>query len=520
MKRLLLVPAAVAPGPYRSLERVFASTAAALAEHYQVARLAPVNAGRDAFDADVARRARGAVAVFDLSLTFATARAAPALPILTWPLGSLPHGGLPFWLHRRHVRPGDTLLVNSTADRAIAGRLFAGGGPRLELQPFGVDTDCFRPLEPDEREAARRELGVGPGQVLVAYAGRLNRQKNLHGLARAVARARAGGAGRPLLLILAGTFDDVPLAEFRVGNEGYDEYLRQLVEGLGLGDEVRFPGALGDADLARLLGAADLVANLSLHQNENFGYAAVEAMACATPVVASDWGGLRDTVVPGETGLAVPTWMTEHGPRASVAGAAAAIARLAGDPELRHRLGRAGRARAEERFGLGAFARGLRQRVEEAVAAATAPADAAAAPGDPPAGPRFHPLAMRHYLRQTYLLARPGALTGDPGRLMEQDDPEVYRFFLEPYASGDATRLELADDDRLDWLTDVRLAGDELRSDDPIWPRRYRLEPGDRDALAGVDGGLRVADLARGSPPRRELLARLVREGVAEVVPG
>ena len=73
---------------------------------------------------------------------------------------------------------------------------------------------------------------------------------------------------------------------------------------------------------------------------EPFGQVAVEAMACGKPVVASATGGLKDIVVPGETGLLVPA--------GDVGALRAALARLIDDPELRRRMGAAGQVRAAE----------------------------------------------------------------------------------------------------------------------------------------------------------------------------
>ncbi len=75
---------------------------------------------------------------------------------------------------------------------------------------------------------------------------------------------------------------------------------------------------------------------------EGFGVACAEAMAYGRPVVASAVGGLLDLVVDGETGLLV-----EPG---DVAGLRAALERLLGDPELRKRLGDAGRERIRRHF--------------------------------------------------------------------------------------------------------------------------------------------------------------------------
>jgi len=75
---------------------------------------------------------------------------------------------------------------------------------------------------------------------------------------------------------------------------------------------------------------------------EGFGVACAEAMAHARPVVASAVGGLLDLVVDGETGVLVP-------PR-DVPALREALEGLLADPELRRRLGEAGRVRVQERF--------------------------------------------------------------------------------------------------------------------------------------------------------------------------
>ena len=105
----------------------------------------------------------------------------------------------------------------------------------------------------------------------------------------------------------------------------------------------RVPGALGfvpNDELQRLYARAAVVACPS--RREGFGVACLEAMAHARPVLATAVGGLRDLVVDGETGLVVEP----RDPRAL----RAALERLLDDPDLRRRLGAAGRERAREHF--------------------------------------------------------------------------------------------------------------------------------------------------------------------------
>ena len=106
----------------------------------------------------------------------------------------------------------------------------------------------------------------------------------------------------------------------------------------GLGDRLRLLGYR--EDVAALLAAADIFV-LPSHF-EGLPMSVIEAMLCGLPVVATDIRGPREQVVEGDTGLLVP--MGDAGALRD------AIARLAADPDLRHRMGEAGRDRAVELF--------------------------------------------------------------------------------------------------------------------------------------------------------------------------
>ena len=163
-----------------------------------------------------------------------------------------------------------------------------------------------------------------PPEVL--YVGRLSPEKNIDTLLEA-----AGD----LNLVVAG---DGPLRE-------------------------RVPNALGAVphpEVERLLERASVV--VAPCEREGFGLAAAEALAFGRPVVAAAGGALLDLVTDGETGLLVP-------PRDAPA-LRAAVERLLRDPELRERLGRAGRAFARERFGWNAVIERTLEVYRDALASA------------------------------------------------------------------------------------------------------------------------------------------------------
>ena len=96
-------------------------------------------------------------------------------------------------------------------------------------------------------------------------------------------------------------------------------------------------------DLPTVLRGADLF--LLPSESESFGLAALEAMSCGVPVIASRVGGVPEVVIDGETGLLAPV--------GDIAAMAAHVVRLLADAPLRARLGQAARARAETVFPLG-----------------------------------------------------------------------------------------------------------------------------------------------------------------------
>jgi sugar transferase (PEP-CTERM/EpsH1 system associated) len=125
--------------------------------------------------------------------------------------------------------------------------------------------------------------------------------------------------------------------------------LTALADELGLRQHVQFLGFR--SDVRSLLGSADLFVLSSL--TEGISLTLLEAMAAGLPVVATEVGGNREVVVPGETGLLVPA--------GSPAALAEAMLTVLQDPDQARRMGGAGRRRVEERFGLPSMIRGYEQ---------------------------------------------------------------------------------------------------------------------------------------------------------------
>ncbi|HEY9857283.1 MAG TPA: glycosyltransferase [Stenomitos sp.] len=219
------------------------------------------------------------------------------------------------------------IVATSPQELAIM-RQHYGPTTLCTIAPCGFDDAVFFPRA---APPLRRELGVAAGESLIVYAGRFDRNKGIDTLVRALSRL---APRRAVKVALAGGFDSQ-------ANDGKEfERIQALVSELGLADRVSFLGKLAPDRLAELYSAADLCGVPSHY--ESFGLTALESMACGTPVVASDVGGLRHTVRDGKTGLRVP-------PGEPVA-FAAACEQLLGNPRLREAMGQAARQLAVRQF--------------------------------------------------------------------------------------------------------------------------------------------------------------------------
>jgi glycosyltransferase involved in cell wall biosynthesis len=154
----------------------------------------------------------------------------------------------------------------------------------------GVDTAVFRPVDRDE---ARRALGLPLDAPVVVTVGGLVERKGFH---RVIEQLPALQARLPGLryLIVGGPS---PEGDF-------SSRLREQVAELGLGDSVRFLGAMAPAELPAPLSAADVFVLAT--RNEGWANVLLEAMACGLPVVTTDVGGNAEVVSSDTLGTLVP----------------------------------------------------------------------------------------------------------------------------------------------------------------------------------------------------------------------
>jgi phosphatidylinositol alpha-mannosyltransferase len=221
-----------------------------------------------------------------------------------------------YWIGKRFAsRLADRLhgrIAVSGAARHFINRYFPGD---YTIIPNGVDLERFSTAQPFEQ--------LRDGTLNILFVGRLEQRKGLIDLLKAYNRLRKRKIDARLLVIGAGP----KLREYR-----------RFVGLRGIRD-VEFLGRVSDEDKVRYFASADIFCAPNTGQ-ESFGIVLLEAMAAGVPIVASDIHGFKRVVERNVQGLLVE-------PRNARA-LAAALYSLANDPDLRHEMGEAGRARAPE----------------------------------------------------------------------------------------------------------------------------------------------------------------------------
>jgi glycosyltransferase involved in cell wall biosynthesis len=303
-------------GAFPSVGQVGRDIVNALRDAYRVEH---IHIGPRDTPATVDERAGQVVAASDVLLGFGGAllpllrarqQGNSTAPCIIFVLGTLPRGARELRPLLPYIRGEDVFVVNCTADHALLKRFLPDAA--VELLPLAVNRSVYFPGSREERAEARAALGVAPESQLLLYAGRITAEKNLHTTLRVFA-ALLPYMSDPYLL-LAGPFQDMPFRELGVEPVQYARALARAAKTLGIPDErVCYLGVLSPDDLRAAYCAADVMVNLTLHHDENFGLAQVEAMACGIPVVATAWGGLKDTVRDGLTGHTVGTVVTPVG---------------------------------------------------------------------------------------------------------------------------------------------------------------------------------------------------------------
>jgi D-inositol-3-phosphate glycosyltransferase len=223
---------------------------------------------------------------------------------------------------RQVLRRADRIVVATLAETTQLRFLYRVDQRKLVVIPPGVDTSHFYPIPSDE---AKQFIGLKPENRMVLFVGRIEPLKGVDTLIQAMSCLDFQDLHRPVhLAIIGGEPNAIP-------EDMTDEMtrLQKLCDELCMGGMVIFLGKRGQDTLPYYYSAAEVLVMPSLY--ESFGMVALEAMACGTPVIASEVGGLGYLVQDGLTGYTIP----DSDPKALCD----KLSLLLGDSHLRETMG-------------------------------------------------------------------------------------------------------------------------------------------------------------------------------------
>ncbi len=223
---------------------------------------------------------------------------------------------------RQVLRRADRIVVATLAETTQLRFLYRAENRKMVIIPPGVDTSHFYPIPSDE---AKQFIGLKPENRMVLFVGRIEPLKGVDTLIQAMSCLDLQGLHRPVhLAIIGGEPHAIP-------EDMSDEMtrLQKLCDELCMGGMVIFLGKRGQDTLPYYYSAAEVLVMPSLY--ESFGMVALEAMACGTPVIASEVGGLGYLVQDGLTGYTIPDSEPEE--------LCEKLSLLLGDTHLRETMG-------------------------------------------------------------------------------------------------------------------------------------------------------------------------------------
>ena len=249
------------------------------------------------------------------------------VPVMVSTIHNIYEGG-PLWMAAYRISNGlvdhMTIISEAAADRFVNDGIV----PRelLTCVPNGVDTERFRQVAPETREAVRSSIGVNDSFVWLAV-GRFEVAKDYPNMLQAFVQVCRSDSKAVLLL---------------VGHGSLQQETESLAQSLGLGDRIRFLGVR--SDVPEVMAAADGYVMSSAW--EGMPIALLEAAAAGLPIVATRVGGNHEVVREGESGFLVP-------PGDSDALGQAMLRLMDQTPEQRREMGERGREHIRVHYGLG-----------------------------------------------------------------------------------------------------------------------------------------------------------------------
>jgi phosphoheptose isomerase len=255
-----------------------------------------------------------------------------------------------FAIEERIVREADHIVAECPQEEEDLIRLYDADPARISIAPAGFDPNEFWPIG---KALARVALGIPADERVVLQLGRMVPRKGVENVVRGFARLVHGyGVGARLLVVGGESEDPDPALTPELGRLG------AVAREESIADRVTFVGRRGRDALRWYFSAADVFVSTPWY--EPFGITPVEAMACGTPVIGSNVGGIKFSVRDGETGYLVP-------PRDPEA-LAERLSHLMSHPGLLEALSRQATNRANDLFTWGHVARSVAHVYERVLA--------------------------------------------------------------------------------------------------------------------------------------------------------
>lgn len=267
-------------------------------------------------------------------------------PLRPWKREQLGRGyDLSSWVERTAIEMADAIVAVSEETRNDVLAHFDVPEERVVVIPNGIDLDQYRA---DPKTNYLTQYGVPTNLPYVLFVGRITRQKGIIHLLHAAEHLDPGVG----LVLCAGAPDTPEIAAEM--QELVDRLKERRQHVYWIAEMVSKEAAI------QLYSHAQVFCCPSIY--EPFGIINLEAMACETPIVASAVGGIKEIVLPEETGVLVSFEQQQEAPFEPVDpegfawDLASALNRLVGDEALRKSMAAAGRKRAEDHYGWGAIA--------------------------------------------------------------------------------------------------------------------------------------------------------------------
>jgi D-inositol-3-phosphate glycosyltransferase len=237
-----------------------------------------------------------------------------------------------FAIEKYIIEEADCVIAECPQDRNDLVEHYEADPRKIAVIPCGVNLQQFKPMP---KHLARALLKLPQDEAVILQLGRIVPRKGVENVIRALAHLKAKhGINAHLLIVGGNSSEPDPTVTPEIGR------LQAVAEDIGIAPNVTFTGRKDRRHLHQYYSAADVFVTTPWY--EPFGITPLEAMACGTPVVGSNVGGIQYTVLDQETGYLVP-------PEDPVK-LASRLQKLLTEPKLAHQMGRNAIERVQSRF--------------------------------------------------------------------------------------------------------------------------------------------------------------------------